>query len=41
MPEVTVYTKPWCPYCVAALALLSRKGVKVNEIEASRDMNLR
>jgi glutaredoxin 3 len=41
MSEVTIYTKPYCPYCVAALDLLERKGVTVNEIEASRDVDKR
>lgn len=41
MAQVTVYTKPYCPYCVAALDLLARKGVKVTEIEASSDMQKR
>lgn len=37
MADVVVYTKPGCPYCVAAMGLLSRKGVKVAEIVASND----
>ena len=41
MPRVTVYTKPYCPYCVRALALLRNKGVEVEEIEASSDPALR
>jgi glutaredoxin 3 len=32
MPKVTVYTKSNCPYCVRAKDLLSRKGVKFEEI---------
>ena len=27
MPPVTIYTKPWCPYCIAAKELLTEKGV--------------
>ena len=41
MARVTVYTKPFCPYCSRALALLSQKGVEINEIEASSDPALR
>jgi glutaredoxin 3 len=37
MPAVTVYTKPFCPYCSRALDLLKRKGVAVTEIEAGFD----
>lgn len=37
MAEVVVYTKPGCPYCTAAMALLKRKGVEFTEIVASRD----
>ncbi len=35
MAKVTIYTKPFCPYCSAALGLLARKGVEVEEIKAS------
>lgn len=41
MKEVTVYTKPMCPYCHRALALLNKKGVKANEISAAYDPKLR
>ena len=27
MPLVTIYTKPFCPYCIRAIALLKKKGV--------------
>ena len=37
MAQVTVYTKPYCPFCVRAMALLKHKGVEVTEIEASSD----
>jgi glutaredoxin 3 len=37
MPAVTVYTKPFCPYCSRALDLLKQKGVAVTEIEAGFD----
>jgi glutaredoxin 3 len=35
MPPVVVYTKPLCPYCARAMSLLSKKGVKFEEIEAA------
>ena len=37
MAKVTVYTKPYCPFCIRAMALLKDKGVDVTEIEASSD----
>lgn len=37
MPQVTIYTKPYCPYCVRALDLLEKKGVEFTEIEAAFD----
>jgi glutaredoxin 3 len=41
MNQVTVYTKPYCPYCVRALRLLDEKGVDYVEIEAAFDPELR
>ncbi|WP_339873616.1 glutaredoxin 3 [uncultured Brevundimonas sp.] len=37
MPDVTIYTKPGCPYCTMALSLLKKKGTVPTEIVASRD----
>ncbi len=37
MPKVVIYTKPFCPYCARAEALLARKGVDYEEIVASMD----
>ena len=37
MADVVLYTKPGCPYCHAAMALLDRKGVDYTEIVASND----
>ena len=34
MPEVEIYTQPWCPYCARALRLLQAKGVQYREIHA-------
>jgi len=35
MAVVTIYTKPYCPYCEAARDLLERKGVAFSEIDIS------
>lgn len=37
MAEVTIYTKPMCPYCHRAMDLLDKKGVAYTEIEAAFD----
>ena len=37
MADVVLYTKPGCPYCIAAMGLLKRKGVEFTEIVASND----
>jgi len=37
MANVTIYTKPYCPYCIRALDLLEKKGVEFTEIEAAFD----
>jgi glutaredoxin 3 len=37
MSQVTIYTKPYCPYCVRAVDLLERKGVAYTEIVAAFD----
>ena len=41
MAKIDVYTKPYCPYCDRAKALLEKKGVDFNEIVASHDPVLR
>lgn len=33
MPQVEIYTKMTCPYCVRAKQLLDSKGVKYREIK--------
>jgi glutaredoxin 3 len=35
MAKVTIYTRAFCPYCTRAIALLQRKGVEVQEIDAT------
>ena len=37
MPEITVYSKGYCPYCHAAKALLTRKGATFTEIDVTSD----
>lgn len=37
MPDITVYSKSWCPYCKAAKALLDKKGVSFTEIDVTND----
>lgn len=37
MSQVTIYTKPYCPYCLRAVSLLEQKGAAFTEIEASVD----
>ena len=34
MPEIEIYTQPWCPFCARAVSLLSGKGVAFREIDA-------
>ncbi len=41
MPPVTIYTTPYCPYCMRAKNLLKRKGVKFDEIDVSASVALR
>ena len=41
MTQVTIYTKPYCPYCVRAISLLEKKGVDFTEIEAAFDPDKR
>ncbi len=41
MQAVEIYTTPLCGYCLAAKALLTRKGVAFREIDVSRDAALR
>lgn len=37
MSHVTIYTKPYCPYCIRAVSLLEKKGIAFTEIEAAFD----
>lgn len=37
MASVTIYTRQFCGFCVAAKRLLDQKGVSYDEIDASAD----
>jgi glutaredoxin 3 len=37
MPAITIYTKPTCPYCIAAKDLLLEKGAAFDEINIEGD----
>jgi len=37
MPEITIYTKPWCGYCWRAKRLLDSKGVAYRELDVTED----
>jgi glutaredoxin 3 len=41
MARITLYTTQVCPYCVQAKRLLIRKGVNFEEIDVTRDPELR
>ncbi len=41
MPAIEIYTTRYCPYCVAAKALLTRKGAAFTEIPVDGDYALR
>jgi glutaredoxin 3 len=34
MPNVEIYTQPWCPFCERATHLMATKGVPFKEINA-------
>jgi len=40
MAEVVVYSKDYCPYCVKAKSLLTRKGIAFQEIDITHDEKL-
>jgi glutaredoxin 3 len=37
MPPITLYTTPFCGYCMAAKRLLDKRGAGYAEIDVSRD----
>ena len=34
MPDIEIYTQPYCPYCMRAIAVLERKAASFTEISA-------
>lgn len=40
MPEVTIYTKPWCGYCWRAKRLLDARGVTYHELDVTEDARI-
>jgi glutaredoxin 3 len=34
MPDIEIYTQPWCPFCERAVHLLTTKNVEFREINA-------
>jgi glutaredoxin 3 len=41
MKPVTVYTRPMCPFCWRATALLKKKNANFEEVNAGFDAKLR
>ncbi len=41
MPPVEIYTTRYCPYCYAAKALLTRKGIAFMEIDLGKERERR
>lgn len=41
MADVILYTKPWCPYCDSAKALLKAKGIAWTEIDVAKEPHRR
>ena len=39
--KVVIYTRRWCGYCTGALALLDKKGIAYEEIDATGNAELR
>jgi len=40
LPEVVIYTRPWCSHCRRAKALLERKGVRYEEVDVEGSPDL-
>jgi glutaredoxin 3 len=34
MPEIEIYTQPWCSFCARAVSILQGKGVPFREVDA-------
>lgn len=37
MPDITIYTTSFCPYCIQAKRLLKKKNIAFTEINVSKD----
>jgi glutaredoxin 3 len=40
MPEITIYTKPWCGYCWRVKRLLDAKGATYHELDVTEDARI-
>jgi glutaredoxin 3 len=40
LPDVVIYTRPWCGFCRRAKALLDAKSVRYDEIDVGLDPDL-
>ncbi|MFK7885778.1 MAG: glutaredoxin 3 [Gammaproteobacteria bacterium] len=41
MPQITMYTTRFCPYCMRARALLDKKGVSYDDIDINKSASER
>ena len=41
MPDIEIYTQPWCPFCERAMHILATKGVEFREIDAPKGSSAR
>jgi glutaredoxin 3 len=41
MPKIIIYTTHWCPYCLMAKRLLTKKGTAFEEIDVTGDWDAR
>ena len=37
MKKITIYTTPYCPFCIRAKQLLKNKNIKFQEIDLSKE----
>ncbi len=40
MPEITIYTKPGCPYCAAAKQHYKNEGIEFTEYDVKSDESI-
>ena len=41
MDETTIFTKPGCPYCAAAMADMTARGIAFRQVDALGDLAAR